>query len=55
MPYKIRKKKNKYLVVNTDTGDVRGTHSTREKATSQMRLLYGIEGGMIPYSKRKTK
>jgi len=51
MPYKVLKRKNKYIVVNKETGRVAGTHSTKTKAVSQMRLLYGIEGGMKPHKK----
>ncbi|MEM5854666.1 MAG: hypothetical protein QXS37_04500 [Candidatus Aenigmatarchaeota archaeon] len=53
MPYKIEKRGNKYVVVNKKTGKVKGTHSSREKALRQMRLLYGIEHGWTPtFSKR---
>ena len=45
MPYKIVKKGNKWLTVNKETGDVKGTHSSKKKAIAQMRLLYGVEGG----------
>jgi len=53
MPYKILKRKNKYVVINKETGRVAGTHSSKAKATSQLRLLYGIEGGMKPRKKKK--
>jgi hypothetical protein len=43
MPYAIRKRGNKWVVINKETGKVKGTHSSREKAAAQMRLLYGIE------------
>lgn len=48
MPYKIEKKGSKYLVINKDTGKVKGTHPSKDKATKQMRLLYGIEKGWKP-------
>lgn len=48
MPYAIRKRGTKFIVVNTDKGTVKGTHSTKAKAQAQMRLLYGIEHGMKP-------
>jgi hypothetical protein len=54
MPYKIEKRGDKYVVVNEETGDVKGTHDTKEKAVAQMRLLYGIEHGWEP-SKNKKK
>jgi hypothetical protein len=40
MPYKVRKQGSKYLVVNADTGDVKGTHATKTKAMAQLRALY---------------
>jgi len=52
MPYSIRKKGNKYIVLNKETGKVKGTHTSRHKAIAQMRLLYGIEGGMKPTGKK---
>jgi len=48
MPYKIIKSGSKYKVVNKNTGKVHGTHSSKAKALSQMRLLYGIERGWKP-------
>jgi len=48
MPYAIRKKGNKWGVINKETGKVKGTHDTREKALRQMRLLYMIESGKKP-------
>uniref|UniRef100_A0A6M3Y5V3 Uncharacterized protein n=1 Tax=viral metagenome TaxID=1070528 RepID=A0A6M3Y5V3_9ZZZZ len=54
MPYNIiKKQKDKYVVVNKETGDVKGTHNTYEKAVKQMRLLYGVKHGMVPYSRKK--
>jgi hypothetical protein len=48
MPYAIRKRGNKWVVINKETGKVKGTHDTKEKAIRQMRLLYGIESGWKP-------
>ena len=45
MPYDVEKRGNKWVTLNTETGDVKGTHDTREKALRQMRLLYHIKGG----------
>jgi len=45
MPYKIEKEGDKWIVRNTDTGKVKGTHDSKIKAQRQMRLLYGIESG----------
>jgi hypothetical protein len=46
MPYAVQEKNGKFVVINKDTGKVKGTHPTKSKATAQMRLLYGIEHGM---------
>lgn len=43
MPYAIRKRGDKYQVLNTRSGQVKGTHSTKVKASKQMRVLYLIE------------
>jgi hypothetical protein len=40
MPYKIRKQGSKYLVVNAETGSVKGTHDAKTKALAQLRALY---------------
>ncbi len=40
MPYKIRKLGNKYLVVNAETGSVKGKHDTKTRALAQLRALY---------------
>lgn len=53
MPYEIRKKGTGYVVVNTATGK---EHSQKPipkaRAMAQMRLLYGIENGMIPRGRK---
>ena len=46
MPYAIHKQGNTWVVVNKDTGKEHGKHDSKEKAMKQMRLLYGVEGGM---------
>lgn len=55
MPYKILKRGSKYVVVNKETGKVKGTHATRQKAVKQMRLLYMIESGAKPTKTKKSK
>ena len=55
MPYAIRERNDKFVVVNTDTGQVKGTHDSRIKAERQMRLLYGIEHGWKPTGKPARK
>ena len=53
MPYDIKKVGTGYKVVNTATGK---EHSKKPipkaRAEAQMRLLYGIEKGMIPRGKK---
>ena len=48
MPYAIRKRDSKFVVINTETGKVKGTHDTRTKAELQINLLRGIEHGWKP-------
>jgi len=45
MPYAVVKRGEKWLTINKQTKDVKGTHATREEALSQMRLLYHVERG----------
>ncbi len=52
MPYAIEKRGSKWEVVNKETGKAHGTHPSREKALKQMRLLYMVEGGGKPRSKK---
>lgn len=56
MPYDLRKKGTGYVVVNTATGK---EHSKKpipkSRAEAQMRLLYGIEHGMVPRGQKKDK
>ena len=48
MPYKVLKRGNKFVTVNKITGDVKGTHATRDKAEKQRRLLEMIKHGGTP-------
>lgn len=45
MPYKVIEKNGKWLTINSDTGHVKGSHESKEKAMKQLRLLYMIEKG----------
>ena len=54
MPYKIEERDGKWLTINKDTGDVKGTHDSREKAIKQMRLLYMVEHGGKPTGKKSS-
>ena len=47
MPYEIRRKGNRYQVVNKETGKVMST-TTHAKATKQLRLLQGVEKNWTP-------
>lgn len=40
MPWQARKSGNKYQVVNTETGEVKGTHATKAEADKQVAALY---------------
>jgi len=55
MPYAVRKRDTKYAVVNTETGKVKGTHTTKEKAQRQINLLRGVEHGWTPSRSRRQK
>lgn len=40
MPYNVKKKGNKWIVYNPDTGKIYGTHPTRKDAEAQQKALY---------------
>jgi len=40
MPYAIKKRGSKYVVVNKESGRVFGEHSSKSKAMKQLRALY---------------
>lgn len=40
MPFSIRKQDNKFQVVNSETGDVKGTHASEDDAKKQLAALY---------------
>lgn len=48
MPYIVRRRGEKWLTVNSETGEVKGTHDSKAKATAQLRLLYGVKHGWHP-------
>lgn len=48
MPYAVHKRGNRWVTINSQTREVKGTHDTREKAIRQMRLLYMVEHGGTP-------
>ena len=49
MPYVIRKIKNKplYKVYNRETGEIYSKGTTEVKAKAQVRLLEGLEKGIV--------
>ncbi len=48
MPYATRKRGDKFVNINTETGDVKGTFASKEKAQKQLNLLQGIKHGWVP-------
>lgn len=56
MPYRIKQKGDEFQVVNSDTGDVKGTHPTRRQAVAQLRALYANtkDAGGKPAKKKKS-
>ena len=53
MPYDIKKRNNKWVVVNKNNGKVKGTHDSELKAIKQMRLLYAVESGGFKSKKKR--
>jgi hypothetical protein len=43
MPYKAEQQGDHWVVINTDTGDVKAKHATKEDAEGQVRLLHMLE------------
>jgi|TARA_R100001086_G_scaffold129647_1_gene67060 hypothetical protein len=43
VPYAIKKRGKKYVVLNTRSGQVKGTHGDKKKAQKHMQVLYLIE------------
>lgn len=51
MPYEVKQDGEDYLVINKDTGDEKARHvppDAKQKADDQVKLLHGIEHGMVP-------
>ena len=47
MPYQIQKHGNKFSVINTQTHHIFSKGTTKKKATAQIKLLYGLENGLL--------
>lgn len=43
MPYEIRSEGDRHCIYNSETGDKKGCHDTKEEAERQLRLLEAIE------------
>jgi macrodomain Ter protein organizer (MatP/YcbG family) len=43
MPYKVEKEGEEYLVINTESGETKARHATKEAADNQVALLHEIE------------
>lgn len=52
MPYAVQKRGKKWVTINTATGKVKGTHSSKAKARRQKNSLYGIKHGWKPTGKK---
>jgi len=53
VPYAIEERNGKFVVLNTSTKDVKGTHDSRIKAQRQLNLLRAIkETGWEPTGKK---
>ena len=55
MPYKVKKVGEQYKVVNSETGAVKGTHTSKAGAERQVNLLRGVEHGWVPTGARARK
>ncbi len=53
MPWRIYKVKGGFRVRNTDTGQVHAYRTTKKNAERQVRLLRGVEHGLVPRKKAK--
>ena len=53
MPYRIVSSDGGSRVVNAETGKVHAKNTTKTKAEAQVRLLRGVEHGMVPRSTRQ--
>ena len=54
MPYAVEKTSaGDFEVRNVETGKAHAKHTTRAKAEAQVRLLRGIEHGMVPMGQRE--
>ena len=53
MPYELVKKVGGYVVKNKESGkEYSKKPIPKQRAESQMRLLYAVEGGMVPRGRK---
>lgn len=55
MPYDYEKRGKKWVVFNSETKDVKGTHDSEIGARRQINLLRGIERGWEPTGAKARK
>jgi len=55
MPYAIQKRGDKWVVLNTETKDVKGRHDSKIKAQRQINLLRAVEHGWEPTGAKARK
>ena len=55
MPYAIEKRGDKWVVLNTETKDVKGHHDSKIKAQRQINLLRAVEHGWEPTGAKARK
>lgn len=49
MPYSMKKNSDgTFNVINSDTGDVKASHTSKRNAKRQIRLLHGVDHGWKP-------
>ncbi|HZV49911.1 MAG TPA: hypothetical protein VFD49_09120 [Candidatus Dormibacteraeota bacterium] len=52
MPYRVRRRGDRWQVVNTQTGQLKAKGTTKKKAEAQRRLLEGIARGTLKRRRR---
>lgn len=55
MPYAKRKRGDKWVILNAETLDVKGTHDSEIKADRQLNLLNAVEHGWHPTGAKARK
>ena len=55
LPYTIKETDGTYQVVDRETGKVYSSHTTKEKAERQRRLLEGVRHGWKPTGQKQDR